>query len=145
MKKFIQHINTSENIFITNISEPEENALGFDVVIGKLGKKQPEIINDVDLGPVRPIYYDEYCVRYSILFETYISYNVTNESYENISVGDMLRITQESPFLEYLKQSTIAFQLEDDKIKDFTFISLNHIIQIASVVEPKITKITPNV
>ena len=104
-------LNKAKNIFIINISEPEENSFEFTMVIGKVlpagkfgqsnGSESAEIV------------YDDDCERYRIYFDTYIAYSVVNESYDNGNgnqkfEGQKVRVYSESNFLEYVKIDTFA-------------------------------------
>lgn len=135
-------INKAKNIFIVNIREPKENTFEFIMVIGKVlpaGKFGKN--NDSELAQ---IIYDESCEQYKIYFDTYVAYSVINESYENIKgkfEGEKIRIYSESNFLKYLESDTLATEVYPEKFKHYCFISLNHIINVASEEKPKITKI----
>ena len=137
-------LNKAKNIFIVNIHEPEENAFEFTVVIGK-------VLSAVKFGQNNgsesaEIFYDDNCERYRIYFDTYVAYSVVNESYENgygkgKFEGEKIRIYSESNFLDYVKNDTFAREEYPGDFKHYAFISLNHIINIASEEQPKITKI----
>jgi hypothetical protein len=137
-------LNKAKNIFIENIHEPEENAFEFTMVIGKIlpaGK-----FGQNNGSEYAQIVYDDYCERYKIYFDTYVVYSVVNESFENMYgkgkfEGEKIRIYSESNFLEYVKNETFASEEYPGPFKHYCFVSLNHIINVASEVEPKITKL----
>jgi hypothetical protein len=137
-------LNKSKNIFIDFICEPEENSLEFRMVIGKVLPKGKFGHNNGTESA--QIIYDEDCEKYKIYFDTYIAYSVVNESYDNANEnqrfeGDKIRIYSESSFLEYLKKDTIATKEYPGNFKHYAFISINHIINVVSIDEPRITKI----
>jgi hypothetical protein len=137
-------LNKSKNIFIVDISEPEENAFEFTMIIGKVlpaGKFGEN--NGSEYGQ---IVYDEDCEKYKIYFDTYIAYSVVNESYDYDNgnekfEGEKIRIYSKSNFLEYVKNDTCASEDYPGEFKHYAFISLNHIINVAAEEGPKITKL----
>jgi len=81
--------------------------------------------------------------RYEIIFTDYISYSVTNESYsipgENEEfIGKYARIYTKSAFLDYISKSTFATAEYPGPFKHYCFCCQDHIINIASLEEPRV-------
>lgn len=88
----IEQINSRRYIFLTEISEPEENSLRLVIEEGRLDEQITdkdlekaaneidETINSIVLGSFS-IVTDENCFLYEISFETYIAYSIRNESF----------------------------------------------------------------
>ena len=141
-----ERINNERNIFLTKIFEPEENSLEFELTMGIVGEleKNHKILG-VDNGPSRPVYHNENSEIFKITFDQYIAYSVINESYESLGgtdyVGKKIRTYKTSNFLDYVKADTFASSDYPGEFKHYTFISLNHIVNVVSTVDPKIEKV----
>ena len=141
-----ERINSERNIFLTKIFEPEENSLEFELTIGLVDEleKNNEILG-VDIGSSRPIYHNKKSEIFKVIFDQYIAYSVINESYESLRgteyVGEKIRTYKKSNFLDYVKADTCASLDYPGEFKHYAFISLNHIVNVVSTVEPRIEKI----
>ena len=141
-----ERINTEQNIFLTNIFEPEENSLEFELAMGIVGElEKSHKILGVEIGPSRPVYHNENSELFKVTFDRYIAYSVINESYESLGgteyVGEKIRTYTDSNFLDYVKADTFATSEYPGKFKHYAFISFRHIVNVVSTVEPKIEKI----
>ena len=141
-----ERINSERNIFLTKIFEPEENSLEFELTMGIVGElEKSHKILGVDIGPSRPVYHNENSEIFKITFDQYIAYSVINESYESLGgteyVGEKIRTYKKSYFLDYVKADTFATSDYPGEFKHYAFITLNHIVNVVSTVEPKIEKI----
>jgi hypothetical protein len=142
----ISTIDESQNIFLTKLFEPEENVLEFELTIGTVNDLEDDfIVNDNNLGPAKRIEHYSESDRYSIRFNSYIGYSVIDESYEQLGgteySGEKIRIYTDSNFLNYLKAETIATADYPGPFKHYAFITLNHIVNVASEHAPKIEKL----
>jgi hypothetical protein len=143
---YYEEINSAENVLVTELLEPKENTLEFELTIGKVSD-YPEniIIGDVNIGSGRSISFDGKCQRFKVVFENYIGYAVINESYETLGgecfSGNRIRIYSDSNFLNYIKLDTFATSDFPGTFKHFAFISQRHIINIASQNEPNINRL----
>ena len=143
---YYDRINSERNIFLTKIFEPEENSLEFELTMGIVGKlEKSHKILGVDIGPSQPVYHNENSEIFKIIFERYIAYSVINESYESLGgteyIGEKIRTYNKSNFLDYVKADTFASADYPGEFKHYAFISLNHIVNVISTVEPKIEKV----
>ncbi len=99
------------------------------------------------LNDSKPIEVTEESAHYEIIFDDYIAYAVTNESYagniEEKYEGRLARIYTESAFLNYISQGTFATPDYPGPFKHYGFCCLNQIIDIVSE-EPPVINRMPN-
>lgn len=80
--------------------------------------------------------------RYEIVFDDYIAYAVTNESYsdgiEGSFEGTLARVYSESAFLNYISQVTLASADYPGSFVHYGFCCLNQIIDVVSERPPKV-------
>lgn len=143
---YYNDINNERNIFLTKLFEPEENSLELELTIGMVGDLENSSNDfEVNIGPYRPIYYDESSKVYRVSFEHYIAYTVLNESYESLGgevyEGDKIRSYQQSNFLDYVRADTFATADYPGAFTHYAFVSLNHIVNVAAMAAPRIEKL----
>ncbi|HID01842.1 MAG TPA: hypothetical protein EYP18_01330 [Desulfobacterales bacterium] len=144
MKEFIK-INEHRYIYLDSITEPEDNSLC--LILTEATSEGPEEdihIGDSIISGSRAIESVSGCARYKLLFEDYISYNVTNESYaqdaeQDKYSGKLARTYEYSPYLQYIEASTFATQEYPGPFIHYGFCCLNHCIDVVSVNEPTVT------
>lgn len=94
------------------------------------------------LNESKPIEVTENSAQYEIVFENYIAYAVTNESYaggiEEKFEGRLARVYSESAFLNYISQGTFATTEYPGPFVHYGFCCLNHIIDIVSERPPTV-------
>lgn len=139
-------INAESNIFLTKIFEPDENSLEFELSLGSVREQTDNlIINSTDIGHSRRIYNDNESEIFKVTFDNYIAYSVINESYDNLGgseyIGEKIRTYSKSNFLDYVKMDTFATNDYPGEFKHYAFISQRHIVNVVSIMEPKIEKI----
>lgn len=141
-----ERLDGGKYIFITNIFEPQENELALELSTGIVGdlEKSHKILG-VEIGPSREIYHNKNSDRFRVNFESYIAYSVINESYESLGgsdyIGKNIRIYNKSNFLDYIKADTFATSDYPGEFKHYAFLSLRHIVNVVSTVEPNIQKL----
>ncbi|WP_342543774.1 hypothetical protein MHH33_12750 [Paenisporosarcina sp. FSL H8-0542] len=134
-------------IYLNNLSEPEENSLCILIDRCKIGNKS----EDIDLGErlteaYYPIEVDDGLPAIHLEFESYVSYSVINESFTvmddyEVFQGEIFKIYTKSRYLDFIKAGTIAEDIfPEDKFVHYQVPCLNHIIDIISYEEPKITE-----
>ncbi|BBM00131.1 hypothetical protein [Microbulbifer sp. GL-2] len=96
------------------------------------------------LNESKPIEVTDSSARYEIIFEDYIAYAVTNESYaggiEEKFEGRLARVYSESAFLNYIGQGTFATTEYPGPFVHYGFCCLNQIIDVVSE-EPPMVKL----
>lgn len=94
------------------------------------------------LNESKPIEATEKSARYEIVFDDYIAYAVTNESYaggvEEKFEGGLARVYSESAFLNYIAQGTSATEDYPGPFVHYGFCCLNQIIDVVSVSPPTV-------
>ncbi|MDB4921505.1 hypothetical protein [Mucilaginibacter sp.] len=139
-------VNDLKYLFLDNIKEPFDNELLIKIQGASISKKKEYVsIGEKSFGPVKAITPD-YGRKYAIFFKSYIAYFVQNESfylhYEHEEwVGGLICIYNKSNYLDYIKQNTVAEYILDEEIKHYSVNCSNHIIHIASICDPQITRI----
>ena len=97
------------------------------------------------LNKSRPIEVTDSSAHYEILFDDYIAYAVTNESYaggiEEKFEGRLARVYSESAFLNYIGQGTFATAEYPGPYVHYGFCCLNQIIDIVSEKPPTVKSI----
>ncbi|MCM3704107.1 hypothetical protein M3205_00085 [Cytobacillus firmus] len=79
-------------------------------------------------------------------FETYVAYSIINESFTvmddyQIFEGNIFRIYSESGYMDFTKEGTIAEDVFPEKqLVHYQIPCLDHIVDIISYEEPKITE-----
>lgn len=119
-------------IYLNELTEPEENSLRI-------------LINICSIDSPFEVEKDSSTIQLD--FESYISYSIINESFTEIdkyeiSEGERFRIFTKSRYLDFVKISTIAEDIfPNDPFIHYCIPCLNHIIDIISFEEPKITEL----
>ena len=94
------------------------------------------------LNESKPIEVTDDSARYEIVFDDYIAYAVTNESYaggiEEKFEGRLARIYSESAFLNYIGQGTFATADYPGPFVHYGFFCLNQIIDVVSERPPTV-------
>jgi len=119
------------------------------IVIAEAGQKisleeEPNGTLRKILNESKPIEVTDRSARYEIIFEDYIAYVVTNESYaggiEEKFEGRLARVYSESAFLNYIGQGTFATTEYPGPFVHYGFCCLNQIIDVVSE-EPPVVKL----
>ena len=139
-----EKINSCRNLVATRIFEPDTNELLIEISLGKVSKFEEDwTTNGKTLGKRREILFDNTNDSYLLYFDSYISYFIVNESYDNLSPGDYsgnrIREYKTSSFIDFCKKQTLAFQLvKVENIRQYGIVTANHIILILTTCELEI-------
>lgn len=145
----IDQINQHQHTYVEELTEPDENLLRIVIAEAIVGDEPEDLdIGGTVLSGCKPIYSDESCCRYEVIFDHYVAYSVLNESYANgdpndPQLGRAFRTYTSSMFLDYVSKATFATNLYPGQFKHYEIVCLDHVIDIASVNEPKITLLGP--
>ena len=155
-KEFLEDVNTEKYIYLDKLEE-NENGLVIDIMgttasalneqdiestAEEFGEDVAELVkNSSSIDP------NEHR-RWRLVFETYISYAVINESYDNGDRGtrddhNCVCTATDSDWLDYVKKSTFAFQIING-IRHYQIRCLDHIINVAADEPPFIDNIQLN-
>jgi hypothetical protein len=145
-------LDTAAYLYLREIGEPKENSLRIvveEAIAGPLEKtseiKQPPI----PMQDARPIISDSSCFSYELVWPSYVSYSVRNESYATVDKeekfeGRFLRHYSKSKFLDYVSKSTFANNTYLGPLAHWEIVTLNHIIDIVSTHAPQIRRFKNN-
>ena len=108
-----KELNDCHHLFIERVSEPHVNGLCVEVVEGKLASAPEKLeISGIDLGVATSIDIRSDSKRFRILFDSYISHAVLNESYSGADADD--EISSGGLFREYtLSRSHTYYNLRE--------------------------------
>ena len=141
---FFKKINSHKYIFLGEISEPEDNVLRLVIEEAKVAEDEESIeVLGQELNGLRSIDVSDDSNIYEVIFDSYIGYSVINESYACNSEDDewegrLFCIYNESEFLKYLSKASFASEDYPGPYKHYGFNCLNHIVEIASIEQPRI-------
>lgn len=131
----VNQINTHKYLYLDKLVEINDLELELWINEAKVaqGDNLPE--NATAYGAIET---DEFCKRYKITIENYITYCVLNESYIQDNegaefVGTLFRHYSKSKFLNYVSETMSIEYVEDlfnEKPKHFEIICLNHIVDV---------------
>lgn len=141
--------------FLRSLEECEDNELRITVAGAKIGDCAVGTFDGTALGRIlsqcRPIESDEN-LAFEITFESYIIYQVRNESFcsydpQEIRHGKFLIIFEKSKLLEYLTISTDTCRFADGsfypaKWTHYGIYTQNHVIDVISQCEPNVLRLT---
>ena len=111
--------------------------------------KQPNEAVRSLLAGTSPIEITDESAIYEVTFKDYVMYSVRNESYVHGNEydeyeGNLFRVYSQSQFLDFLNISTFAAQDYPGPFKHYGFITSDHIVDIASVEPPNVTRVDKN-
>jgi hypothetical protein len=145
----IDQLDKCKYLFLREIREPEENSLLLIIDEARAIDTLEDLkIGDVTIRDTRRVEYDASCRRFELIWDSYVSYSVTNESYANADdpqtyVGSRVRRYSTSAFLEYVRQATFATHEYPGPYQHVAIICENHVVDIASVEEPQVRLVKP--
>ncbi|MCB2387447.1 hypothetical protein [Thalassolituus alkanivorans] len=132
------------------IQETYKDCLRIVIAEAGVSNAVPEISSDKEpdkalrklLSESKPIEVTDDSAHYEIVFDDYIAYAVTNESYdggiEEKFEGRLARIYSESAFLNYIGQGTFATEDYPGPFVHYGFCCLNQIIDVVSERPPTV-------
>jgi hypothetical protein len=148
----IEQLNAHAYLYLTELAEPADNLLRLVVTEGRVRDAEGVRVRQAAklLGPFAsetlPIIADELSASYEILFEQYIAYSVLNESFtvwddSEKFRGKLFRTYSESKFLTFVHAATIASDEYPGPYTHYGVVCLNHIVEVASTLPPRIRQI----
>ena len=140
-------INKYRSVFLTNIYEPDDNELFLEVRKSTISDFEVDVaVGDKLLSGCREVSIDETGSYFTILFSTYVSYHVINESYANSNPKDeyipvnfrTFRCFQKSSYMDFILEQTFADVIYPGELMHYGLFAENHVVHIISMQEPKI-------
>jgi hypothetical protein len=143
----VDQINRHTYLLLAEIGEPNDNVLRLVIEEARASDLVEDVvIGDVTIPDTRAIISDDLCFAYEIIFGSYVSYSVRNESYtpEDRSeefTGRLFRSYTRSRFRDYVSVATFATDDYPGKLIHYEVVCENHIVDIVSIEEPEISVI----
>lgn len=145
-----QSINNHKYLEMITIQETNQNDLAIILAVAEVSKIPNKLTHEEEpndalrkiINKSYPIEVNEESIKFEIIFDDYIAYAVTNESFavgkDEEFEGRLARVYSKSAFLDYIKQGTFATFDYPGPFKHYGFCCLNHIIDIVSEFPPSI-------
>ena len=143
---FFDEINELEYLYLISTVEPIDNQLLITIKAATvLAQEEDLFIAYKNLGTVKQVLLDGPGKEYEFHFNTYVTYSIVNESFSYFNdseerIGRLFCIYSKSNYLDFVKSNTIAEFVLEAEIKHYAINCLNHIINIASIEEPIVTR-----
>jgi hypothetical protein len=141
-------LDSCKYLLLRELREPRDNSL---LLILDEASPAPTTVDlsigQTTLNDLRPIEVAPSSQSFEIVWDTYIAYAVRNDSFvpgneaEDISVGRLFRVYERSNFLNYLAKATWGDVSYPGPLTHIGVICLNHIIDVAAVGLPRITRL----
>ena len=143
-------MNQHKYLDMIEIQETYKDCLRIVIAEAGIADASPEISSAEEpnealrkiLSESKPLEVTDSSARYEVVFDDYIAYAVTNESYaggiEEKFEGRLARIYSESAFLNYISQGTFATAEYPGPFVHYGFCCLNQIIDIVSERPPTV-------
>jgi hypothetical protein len=134
-----------QSLFLGEITEPQVNSLKIIVHPAVYDTEiKPVMLGDIQVTTGRE-YWADTTKKTEIEFDSYIGYSIRNESNcpydpDEVYVGKLLRVYSHSKYLEFIKASTFILPNQEGKFKHFGIICEDHIIDVISVDDPRVSE-----
>jgi len=145
LAELFAELNSCRYLFLREITEPEENALKLLIEEGVASTEATPIdFAGVSMGEGYRVTTGEHTRLFEILWDSYITYAVSNESYaahsdsEKFELGNLARVYSESNFLNYIRPATIACDKYPGPSQHIELICECHIIDVVSTTVPTV-------
>jgi hypothetical protein len=137
------HLQSQKFLYLRAISEPSDNTLRLIIDAAEVSTALGETKACGAFSSTREISAGLNCSSYEVTFATYIAYCVRNESYaalqkDEVWKGNLFREFSSSRFLTYLREATFARDDYPGPYLHYSFVCLNHIVDVASVLPPAV-------
>ena len=149
MKDFsaIEELDSCGYLYLEALSEPHANGLRIVLSEGIVSDRTETLtIGDAEIPDVRPVEVTDASRWFEVVWDTYISYSVRNESYcswdkaEEWS-GNAFRTYSKSTFLEFVSTGTCASNDYPGPFVHYEILCSDHIIDVASEHPPSVRRV----
>jgi len=147
---FFDEINKLEYLYLSNIIEPFDNQLLITVKSSTISDDETDLfVAGKNLGPVKSLSFDGPGTKYECFFKSYCRYTITNESFTALNenderIGRLFCLYSKSNYLDYIRDTTpVNYTYDyDNTLKHYAFNCQNHIIDIITIDQPVIKRIS---
>lgn len=143
-------IDDCQYIYLREFGEPKDNVLRLVIEEAKAGSlmQNTEVVPGVMVTGRRAIESDTSCQAFELVWPSYVSYSVRNESFcsldkEEVWEGRLFCVYSKSHFLDYIARATFASKDYPGPVRHWGINCLNHIIDVVSTSEPQIRLLKP--
>src|SRR5258708_35964843 len=131
----LDELNECHTLFLQELVEPRANALKLVLREGRLSKIPVALeVAGQSLGQGYPVEIDDTCSTFELTWESYVCYQVTNESFAcgesagEVRGGTKARLHEKSGLLEYVLNSANASHEYPGKLLHFEIVCADHVI-----------------
>jgi hypothetical protein len=150
---YLDEINACYCLFLQEVDEPWANALKLVLTEGRLSKIPTAIeVAGQSLGEGYPVEIDETCSTFELTWDSYVRYQVTNESFgiselsgDEQQLREKVRRYEKSSLLEHAMSSTTASDEYPGKLLHFQILCADHLIDVISTSAPNCRRTNPKV
>ena len=152
MKEFsaTEELDSCSYLYLEALSEPHANGLRLVLSEGIVSDRAETLtVGEVEIPDVRPVEVTDASRWFEVVWDTYISYSVRNESYcswdkEEEWTGNAFRAYSKSKFLEFVSTGTFASDEYPGPFVHYEILCSDHIIDVASEHPPTIRRVPNN-
>ena len=135
------------DLYLTDISEPEDNTLRIVLVEAVLGQATALEIGEAEIENVHPMEIGGMSRVIEVYWPSYVAYSMRNESYWDKEVGEPdfkshLYTRSNSAFLNYVLATTFATDDYPGPFEHWGLDTLNHCLAVVSTDRPRIRQLT---
>jgi hypothetical protein len=140
----LTELDTCASLFLREISEPRQNSLRLLIEEAEVMPEELTIrFAGTEIGNGHPVRSTPNSRLFEIVWDNYVAYSVTNESYATPSEseefsGRFARLYSKSHFLDYVSRATFACSQYPGPLQHIGIVSECHIIDIVSTGPPRL-------
>jgi hypothetical protein len=152
--QYLENINKTDHLFLTNIYEPNDNSLLLQVKGSVTAEQETDVYVTAEKSiRARAVSIDENAPYYEIYFKHYVSYHVLNESYAGFSEKNLpdligfgrIRVFTTSGYMDYILKETFANQIFPGELKHYAVYTEDHVVHVISPYDPVIEMEMPKI
>jgi len=142
-----EELDSCSYLYLEQISEPHINCLRLVISEGVTSDHaKPLAVGGMKISDARPIEVTNSSKWFEVVWDTYISFAVRDESFASSSdedwIGKVFRIYSRSRFLDFLSAGTFASSDFPGPFVHYEIACLDHIIDVASLHPPTIRRVS---
>ena len=140
-------LDSCRYLYLDSISEPDANSLRLVLSEGiVLDRLETLVVGSVEIPGVRPVEVTAESMHFEVVWNSYISFAVRNESYctwdkEEEWTGNAFRVYSKSKFLDFVASGTFASAEHPGPFSHYEIICSDHIIDVASEHPPMVRRV----
>jgi hypothetical protein len=142
-----EQLDFCKYLYLHSISEPETNSLRLVLSEGVvLDRPETIVIGNAEIAGVRPVEVTETSRHFEVVWDSYISFAVRDESYCTWDkaekwTGSAFRVYSKSKFLDFVASGTLASADYPGPFVHYEVVCSDHIIDVASEHPPIVRRL----